>query len=351
MIKVSIVVPVYNVSKFLPECLNSIKKQKLKEIEVIMVDDGSTDNSLQILNDFAKIDKRFKVITKKNSGYGNTMNLGMAMASGEYVGIVESDDYVDKNMFFNLYKTAKKFNADVVKSNYYEFSTKNGKKNQLFIKAINDDSFYDRPFWKFENDNIFHFQMNTWTGIYRTAFLRENNIRHNETPGASYQDNGFFFQTVALANPIVFSKKAYYHYRQDNPNSSINNKGKVFCMCDEYKFIREFVEAHPDISRRYFHIFLIKKYFNYFYTYTRIADEYKISFLERFAKEFKDSYKKGEFDDFLMDYSEISKLKRIMENPKQFYYDDKIWCLNNKVLELENYKNYLKTEMVTKNEK
>ena len=345
MAKVSIVVPIYNVSKFLPECLDSIKKQKLKDIEVILVDDGSTDNSLDIIKSYVKKDKRFKFITKKNSGYGNSMNRGMAMATGEYIGIVESDDYIDKNMFYDLYKTAKKFDADVVKSDYYEFSTSNGKKKQRYINTVFNTKFYNRPIYRFENDIIFHFQMNTWTGIYRTDFIRENNIRHNETPGASYQDNGFFFQTISIANPVVFVNKAYYHYRQDNPNSSINSKGKVFCMCDEYKYIREFIEKNPDIKKHYLKVFLVKKYFNYMYTYKRIANEFKIQFLERFAKEFNDSLQNHEFDDSLMDWSEMSKLKRIMADPKQFYYDDEIWCLNQKVLELVNYKNYLKTEL------
>lgn len=117
-VKVSIVVPICNVEKYLDECLTSIANQTLKEIEIICVDDGSKDNSLKIAKRWQKKDKRFIVITKKNSGYGNTMNVGIDNAHGEYLGIVESDDYVDKHMFEVLYTVAKSNDLDVVKSDY-----------------------------------------------------------------------------------------------------------------------------------------------------------------------------------------------------------------------------------------
>ena len=117
-ISVSIVVPVYNVHNYLKECMDSILKQTLKNIEVICVDDGSTDNSLSILRSYEKRDLRVKVITKANSGYGNTMNIGIDQARGKYIGIVESDDYIDANMFERLYMTAELYQAEIVKSDH-----------------------------------------------------------------------------------------------------------------------------------------------------------------------------------------------------------------------------------------
>ena len=93
MTKISVVVPVYNVEKYLKECIDSIINQTLEDIE------GSTDSSLEILNDYAKKDSRIIVINKSNSGYGHTMNMGLNAATGEYIGIIESDDFADKNMF------------------------------------------------------------------------------------------------------------------------------------------------------------------------------------------------------------------------------------------------------------
>ena len=125
MPKVSIVVPIYNVEKYLRECLDSIVNQTLKDIEIICVNDGSTDSCPQILEEFSKKDNRIKVINKANSGYGASMNIGLAAATGEYIGIVESDDFVKTNMFEDLYNLAKENDADVVKSDWFYYWTKN----------------------------------------------------------------------------------------------------------------------------------------------------------------------------------------------------------------------------------
>ena len=119
--KVSIVVPIYNVEKYLRQCLDSIIHQTLKDIEIICVDDGSTDSSPEIIREYMAKDPRVKVITKPNSGYGNSMNRGFDMAEGEYIGIVESDDYADPEMFETLYRIAKENKLDVVKSGFYYY--------------------------------------------------------------------------------------------------------------------------------------------------------------------------------------------------------------------------------------
>ena len=124
MAKVSIVIPIYNVEKYLRECLDSVIGQTLQDIEIICVNDGSKDSSLAIMQEYAERDERVKIIDKPNSGYGNSMNRGFDMATGEYIGIVESDDYADANMFETLYRVAKEENADVVKGGFYYFFSK-----------------------------------------------------------------------------------------------------------------------------------------------------------------------------------------------------------------------------------
>lgn len=350
MAKVSIVVPVYNVEEYLRECLDSIVKQKLEDIEIICVDDGSTDGSMSILKEYEMKDNRIKIITKPNAGYGHTMNVGMAMATGEYIGIVESDDWVEKNMFYDLYKKAKKKNAQIVKSDYFEFSTTGGKK-ETYMQTPTNPRFYNKVISAEEVEEIFYFTMNTWTGIYKTDFLREFNICHNETPGASFQDNGFWFKTLSFARRVVFVDKAYYHYRQDNPNSSINNKSKVFCMCDEFAHIRDFVEKNPEIKKKHWATFMAKKYCNYIYTYKRVAPEYKIVFLDRVAKEFIESFEKMEIDKGFLPEKDMAILERIMKDPKQFYYDDTVWALNSEYLALADVKGAILSKMEKKNGK
>ena len=108
MPKISILVPIYNVEKYLRECLDSILNQTLKDIEIICINDGSTDSSLEILNEYSSKDSRVKIINKANSGYGASMNKGLEAASGEYIGIVESDDFIKTTMFEDLYNIAEK---------------------------------------------------------------------------------------------------------------------------------------------------------------------------------------------------------------------------------------------------
>ena len=116
--KVSILVPVCNVEKFLEKCLQSLVDQTLKDIEIICINDGSKDNSLSIIKKFANLDNRIVIIDKPNSGYGDSMNCGLDLAKGEYIGIVESDDFANLDMFEKLYGLAKCYDADIVKSNY-----------------------------------------------------------------------------------------------------------------------------------------------------------------------------------------------------------------------------------------
>ena len=114
-IKVSILVPICNVEKYLRQCLDSLVSQTLAEIEIICIDDGSTDSSPEIIQEYAENDARIKVITKPNSGYGDSMNQGLKKARGEYIGIVESDDYIETDAFEKLYALAKEFDADVAR--------------------------------------------------------------------------------------------------------------------------------------------------------------------------------------------------------------------------------------------
>ena len=110
---VSVILPIYNVELYLKECIESVIGQSYKDLEIILVDDGSTDQSPYICDEYAKIDRRIKVIHKKNGGLGYARNSGMKVATGEYVAFVDSDDYVDLDMFESMYNSAKKYDADL----------------------------------------------------------------------------------------------------------------------------------------------------------------------------------------------------------------------------------------------
>ena len=124
--KVSVVVPVYNVEQYIFQCLESLRRQTIKDIEVICVNDGSTDNSAQIIQEFVSKDSRFRLIDKENEGYGKSMNIGIDAAIGEYIGILELDDFALLSMYEDLYEVAHKEDLDFVKGDFF----------RLFIKYV-----------------------------------------------------------------------------------------------------------------------------------------------------------------------------------------------------------------------
>ena len=194
-VKVSVLVPIYNVEDYLPECLDSLVNQTLKEIEIICINDGSTDSSPEIIKSYMKKDKRVKIIDKKNSGYGDSMNQGLKKATGEYVGIVESDDFIELDGFEKLYGIAKKNDVEVVKSNFYEYFTekhKDGGKSDMFLPNEVNKVIDPR-----EHRHVFYEQPSIWSAIYRNDFLKKNDIAFLPSPGASYQDAGFNFKVWA----------------------------------------------------------------------------------------------------------------------------------------------------------
>ncbi|MCR4793340.1 MAG: glycosyltransferase [Lachnospiraceae bacterium] len=316
-IKVSIIIPVYNVAHYLRECLNSAINQTLKEIEIICVNDGSTDDSLSILKEYARSDKRVKIIDKENSGYGHTMNLGMDMAAGKYIGIIESDDFVDERMYERLYELAEYNDVDWVKADFNRFIIKDGHCVKRLERVGKSDKYYNRIISPQEETYAYRFQMNTWSGIYRCDFLRNNNIRHNETPGASFQDNGFWFQTMIYAHRVYISDYQCYMNRRDNPNSSVYNRGKMTAIFDEYKYIEKILKSN-NLWDEYSNLFNLKKLHNYLFHYNRISDEDKTEFIEMASKEFSESIRTGEvtFSDFKR--NEEEKYKWIATTPKDF---------------------------------
>lgn len=317
-IKVSIIVPVCNVETYLRECLDSIINQTLKEIEIICVNDGSTDGSEAILEEYANKDNRVKIIDKQNAGYGHAMNIGMDMACGEYIGIVESDDYVDIHMYEELYNLASELDLDFVKSNFNRFVYEDGNL-KLFYNNTVPKIYQNRILIPRKETQVFRGVLNTWTGIYKREFLLKYNIRHNETPGASYQDNGFFFQTFMFADRAYFSDKAYYMNRRDNPNSSVYSNSKMYCMQQEYNYIRNIIDKNPKYSNGLLPIWWVKKFHNYLFTCDRLDNDNLKIFLETFYSEFKQALDKKEVDYSYFTDDEYEKLAFLLRDKEGYY--------------------------------
>ena len=286
--KVTILVPVYNVEKYLHQCMDSIVNQTLKNIEIICIDDGSTDSSSSILDEYASRDNRIKVIHKKNTGYGNSMNLGLDSATGEYIGIVESDDFADPKMFETLYSLAKKDDLDVARSEFYFYGNATGSNK----KTKTDYVPHNRVFAPSEERSVFYQQPSIWANIYRASFIKENEIRFLETPGASYQDTAFSFKVYSSAERFEMIDEAFLHYRINENSSSVQSNSKVYCVCDEYDEIWRFVKERG-LYETYRTMIPHLQYNGYKWNYERLADPYNEQFMERWISDFKELWAEG----------------------------------------------------------
>jgi len=318
--KVSIIMPVYNVQKYLRECLDSVVSQTLKDIEIICVNDGSTDNSLEILKEYAAKDSRIIIIDKPNSGYGHSMNIGMDRATGEYVGIVETDDLIKSEMYETLYNIAVEKDLDIIKADYFNFYGDADNRQTKYIRiAGKAPEYYGKVLNTLEDITPFYFTLNTWSGIYKRQFLDNHSIRHNETPGASYQDSGFWFQTLAWARRLYFINRPFYMYRQDNPNSSVNNKAKVYCVCDEYEFIMDFMNRNTELKDKFIYIYSYRRYYSYMFVLKRIGQQFKFEFILRFSADFRKLKDDNCLDPSLFTKGEWNQLLQIIKDPEEFY--------------------------------
>ena len=324
MPKVSIVIPTYNVENYLHECMKSVVNQTLRDIEIICINDGSTDGSLEILRKYADRDERVILIDKKNEGYGVGMNTGMDIATGEYIGIVEPDDFVPLTMYEDLYNIAKENELDFVKADFYRFTRdeRTGKLNLVYNRLDSSGENYNQVICPFEKPYVTKFIMNTWSGIYRRKFIEEHRIRHNTTPGAAFQDNGFFWQTFMYAKRCMFLDRPYYMNRRDNPNSSVKNKEKVYCMNIEYDFIRDIFmqKENEKLWDRFKYYFNYKRYFSYLFTLGRISKEFKRGYVERISREFKRARSQDELDFKVFTPNTRKKISLLIQKPTVYYW-------------------------------
>lgn len=327
-IKVSIIVPIYNSQKYLYQCLDSITKQTLIDIEIICVNDGSCDESIDILKRFQQEDDRITIIDKENTGYGDSMNIGISHACGEYIGIVESDDYILPSMYKRLYEYAKKYDLDFIKSDFYRFMGEDKNIQVEYNRIALDEENYYKVINPKEDKNTFRFIMNTWSGIYKRSFLEKYDIKHNTTPGASYQDNGFWFKTNIHASRTMYIDEASYMNRRDNPDSSVHNQEKVYAANREYELIYNYLEDNG-IKEDYLDVYNLKRLHNYMFTLERIHPSYRHEYILAISEEFRKSRKMGELDSSFYSMKNSNEINWIIRDADEYYYE--VWMNKYKV--------------------
>lgn len=238
MPKISVIMPSLNVASYIRECMDSVIGQTLMDLEILCVDAGSTDGTWEILIEYAEKDSRIRLIRSEKKSYGYQMNLGIKEASGEYIGIVETDDFILPRMYEELYACAESQNADFVKSDFDVFTAfPDGERLFLRYSLKKYSGIRYNTLFTSENyvDNRQTVDVFIWNGIYKRSFLLENHIVFQETPGAAFQDCGVRYQIALCVRRGFFVENSYYRYRRDNVSSSTYNSKCVLYNLTECK--------------------------------------------------------------------------------------------------------------------
>lgn len=241
--------PSLNVVNYIEEAIESVRTQTLQEIEIICIDAGSNDGTWEILTKLAAIDERIVLRHSNRKSYGYQVNLGIDMAKGEYIAVLETDDYVDSSMYEELYEKAVLHNCDYVKSDYYAYWTQdNGKrffvKKKIFLKNELYESVIEPKLYCETATEDWYL----WTGIYKRKFLRNYNIRLSETPGAAFQDIGFLFQANIRAKRVLYLKERYYRYCLDRDGASTNSGKGLQYSYQEFSRMCEYADKEMNLD-------------------------------------------------------------------------------------------------------
>lgn len=213
MPEVSVVVPVYNISAYLPKCIDSVLAQTFADFELILVNDGSTDDSLSIINDYASRDARIKVIDKKNGGLSDARNTGMAKAEGEYIYFLDGDDFIEKDLLQKCISKLKETDADMVIFDVYQyFSERNAKE---IIRNVYDQN---EVYTLSEHPEMITKILNAaWNKMYRLSLFTDSHITYPW--GCYYEDLGTTYRLLLRCSKIAFINEPLYDYLADRPGN------------------------------------------------------------------------------------------------------------------------------------
>ncbi len=291
-IKVSVIIPVYNVEKYLEKCLSTVINQTLKEIEIICINDGSSDNSFNILEKYSEKDNRIFIINnKENRGGGFSRNEGLEIAKGEYVSFIDADDWVEEDMLEYVYNESKSKNLDLIlflAKNYDDINERFYETDYYNFKCF-DKSFDNRVFCHDEAKNfIFRVAVSPWLKLYKKDLLDKKNLKFPEE--RVMHDNPFFYNVFLNANRISLIRK-YFYYRRRHNASLINMRPKWLShivpisnlVVEAFKNNNAFNEYKNAVINR--KIFLIRDEYN------KMPEKYQKLFFKEIVREFTNIHK------------------------------------------------------------
>lgn len=271
---ISVIVPVYNAEKYLDKCVNSIINQKYKELEIILVDDGSKDNSLDLCKKYAEKDNRIKVIHKENGGVSTARNTGIEASRGDFIAFVDSDDYIDENMYFNMIQKVKKYSCDMVMCDCYKVNVGN---KEIFTHDIRA-GFYDKDqLYKEYFDKLLMLDsinypatISNWVMLIKSDIIKDKKLKYIE--GVRYSEDLLFgSQVMYYTNRFYYLKGECYYNYINNPISATSTyyEKKWDNFVQLYYEIKRFFQNKTDFdfSKQIYYCLL-------FFVYNSVGDIY-----------------------------------------------------------------------------
>lgn len=260
--KVTVIVPVYKVDRFLVPCLDSIVNQTLQDIEIIIVDEGDLDRCREIIDYYEKNDTRIVAPHQHNGGYGASCNLGIEMAKGKYISIVESDDIILPEMLEEMYAYAEKLDADVLKTPFCFWDGRDNFVDCEYRSMAAQQSPKGKLFSMKEYNYLLSVHASLWSGLYKTSYMREKNIRFVEAKGGAYVDVGFRIDTLINTDKVAWMDKPYYMYRTNNDESTTNNFNMTAMLHRWNEAHKKFADCQTDYDAYYGPALIIDEYLN-----------------------------------------------------------------------------------------
>jgi capsular polysaccharide export protein len=312
-IKVSVILPIYNVEKYLEQCLESLVHQTLKEIEIICVNDGSTDNSLNILDNYSKMDSRIVVINKKNGGTGSARNVGIKAAQGEYIGFIDPDDWVDLSMFEKLYNQIEKNSVDIVMCSIKGFNDlAQTFEDYQYYADVNFISDLDNKIFTWQDISPFKIPFSSINKIYNKQFIDKYKIEFAE--GLDFEDHKFIFMSMIKAKGSIFIREPLYIYRYNRKGSVTTDKNNR--IIDHLEII-DIVENILKTTNAYNILrsdFFIYKISNYICWYNAIDEKYKKDYFYNMKKRLSEINLTETDINLIENYYWYNDFKMIMNN-------------------------------------
>lgn len=325
-IKVSVIMPSLNVAAYIRKCMNSVLCQTLKDMEILCIDAGSTDGTLEILYDYARKDERVRIIHSDVKSYGVQVNMGIHIAKGTYIAIVETDDYIAENMMERLYMLALTYGLDYVKAEANAiYAYNSGEVRRHLVLSDTDSSIYRSVINVKKTPQMLAMDYYIWRGIYLRDFLLRNHIVCNETKSAAYQDIGFCHLTALYARKVMYISDVFYQYRVGREGSSSACLNGLKYIYQEYKRLLEdysYIENLPEGAEIFFYTRMVKA-FVCEYVHTIRNTDYKLDnsltgYYQWFQKYIKDRIHRRLLDNLCFSDTEWEDLLLLLEKPCKY---------------------------------